>query len=154
MDAKPRLPRLCEKHPKTISLQAGVALNHEPSLFRCQHHPWEARPKPTPFWSTARTFRSGAERPCAAHEPSPEAPASPDWREKLFCNSHCSDLTTPLAQDTLLSRSEKDPINFGLLFSAFLQTDIYCAKDRCGATCVKRPHARRKYRFTTITYHF
>lgn len=153
-DADPKLPRLCGKHPKIISLQAGVTLNHELSLFRHQHQPWEARPKPNPFWSTAQTFRNGAEQPSAAHEPSPEAPASAHWRDKLFSNSHCSDLTTTLAQDTLLSHFEKDPINFGLFFPAFLQRDIYCTKDWCGATCVKQPHTRRKHHFTTIIYPF
>lgn len=120
-----------------MALQAQVTLYEELSCSGINSSPVRLRSRTTPCseprdtgvqrepsgraWNTRLSSHSGLCR---------------QQHNKLFCNSHYSDLINPLVQDILLLDLEKDPVNFGLFFS-FLQIDLYCTMHRCSATCVK-----------------
>lgn len=135
-----RTQTLWEKCLCTVALQAQVTLCQELSCSDINNRPVRLRPKTTPC---AELRDTGVQR-----EPSGRAQNAclpfhsglcRQQHNKLFCNSHCSNLIIPL--------------NSGLFF-CFPQIGLYCTMPWCSATCMKQRYARRKQHFAMIIYLF
>lgn len=105
-------------------LQALVTLYQELSCSGINNRPVRLRSKRTPCAECRDTGvqHEPSGRAQNAHLPSHSGLCG-QQHNKLFCNSHCSDLISPLVQDILLLDLEKDPVKSGLCFP-FLQIDL------------------------------